>query len=472
MGNLARFIITLVSLIVLSLVPSVGRAQDTVIAMPSIWTRNGGDGILAQELDTALRHAAAEQPAWILSDFNIPLTELIRACNGESIRSSTSCLVQMVGARDPAAATGYVIFAVLERRGEGDTAELVLTIRLSDVVTSITHQIEVPVQRIVSLEERNRLAAEWVAHLARLVAPAPVAPVIPVAATGENRVVTILGLEAADGDHDLAVVLTRSLRTHARDVQGWSIAPGEIDLAQFVPANRCASPTLDCLRTAAVNPGSGATGDIIIFGRLRRIGEGESMVMHLELALFDATAGRITRRASRDMTVENIMTSATRSTIAEESIAQLTSDAAPSEETPVPGNPHRALEIGGGIMVGVGAVSAVLAIVFGAMAVDANGDARFTAYRESWDATRVPDVCAMASNDPSAEGRYADGRCNDAATYELLTPVFWGLAGGLVTAGIFMLWHPTLSSDTESPSLTLLPSFGPNGGGLSALARF
>jgi hypothetical protein len=38
-------------------------------------------------------------------------------------------------------------------------------------------------------------------------------------------------------------------------------------------------------------------------------------------------------------------------------------------------------------------------------------------------------------------------------------------------AGVFMLWHP-LSSDTESPSLTLLPSFGPNGGGLSAMARF
>ncbi len=472
MGTNARFIITLVSLLVLSLVPSVGRAQDTVIAIPSVWAYNGGDGVLAQELDAALRRATAEQPAWVLSDFNIPLTELIRACNGESVRSSTSCLVQMVGARDPAAATGYVIFAILTRRGEGDTAELVLTIRLFDVATSITHQIEVPVQRIVSLEERNRLAAEWVAHLARLVAPAPVAPVIPVAATGENRVVTILGLETADGDDSLAADLTASLRVQAREVSGWSVSSSVITLAQFMPANSCDSPTPECLRTAAVNPGSGATGDIIIFGRLRRIGEGESMRIHLELALFDATAGRITHRASRDMTVENIMTSATRSTIAEESIVQLTSDAVLSEETPVPGNPHRALEIGGGIMIGVGAVSAVLAVVFGAMAVDANGDARFTAYRESWDATRVPDVCVMASSDTSAEGHYAVSRCSAASTYELLTPVFWGLAGGLVTAGVFMLWHPTLSSDTESPSLTLLPSFGPNGGGLSATARF
>ncbi len=472
MGTNVRFIITLVSLLVLSLAPSVGRAQDTVIAIPSVWAFNSGDAILAQELDTALRRAAAEQPAWVLSDFNIPLTELIRACNGESVRTSTSCLVQMVGARDPAAATGYVIFAILDRRGEGDTAQLVLSIRLFDVATSITHQIEVPVERIVPLAERNRLTAEWVAHLARLVAPAPVAPVIPVAATGENRIVTLLGLETADGDDNLALVLTKSLRTYASEVHGWSLSSPEINLGMFMATNHCDSPTPECLRAAAVNPDSGATGDIIIFGRLRRIGEGEAMRMHLELALFDATAGRITHRVSRDMTVENIMTSATRSTIAEESITQLTSDAVLSEETPVPGNPHRALEIGGGIMIGVGAVSAVLAVVFGAMAVDANGDARFTAYRESWDATLVPDVCAVATNDPSAEGRYADGRCSDAATYELLTPVFWGLAGGLVTAGVFMLWHPTLSSDTESPSLTLLPSFGPNGGGLSATARF
>jgi hypothetical protein len=472
MGTNVRFIITLVSLLVLSLVPSVGRAQDTVVAMPIVLANDVADRILAQELDTTLRRAAAEQPGWVLSNFDIPLVEIIRACNGEVVAPPVQCLIRMVAARDPVAATGYVIFAILARRGEGDAARLILTIRLFNVATSLTHQIEVPVERIVSLAERNRLADDWMARLARLVEPAPVAPVIPVAATGENRIVTILGLETADGDDNLALVLTRSLRTHARNVQGWSVSPSAMLLAQFMPANNCDSPTPECLRTAAVNPGSGATGDIIIFGRLRRIGEGASMVMHLELALFDATAGRITHRVSRDMTVENIMTSATRSTIAEESITQLTSDAALSEETPVPGNPHRALEIGGGIMIGVGAVSAVLAVVFGEMVVGIDNDARFEAYRDSWDAARVPDVCVAATNDPSAEGRYAVSRCSAASTYELLTPVFWGLAGGLVTAGVFMLWHPTLSSDTESPSLTLLPSFGPNGGGLSATARF
>lgn len=469
----APFNVMLVSLLVLSLVPSMGRAQDTVIAMPSTWARNSGDAILAQELDVALRRAAAEQSSWVLSSLDIPLVELIRACNGEMVQAAIPCLIQMVGARDPAAATGYVVFAVLVRRGEGDAAQLVLTLRLFDVATSMTHSIEVPVERIVPLVERNRLASEWVTRLARLVEPEPVAPVIAVAATGTNRVVTVLGIESVEGDDSLAADLTASLRVQARDVSGWSVSPSVITLAQFMPANGCDPPTPECLRTAAVNPDSGATGDIIIFGRLRRNEGGGSIVMHLELALFDATAGRITHRMGREMTVEEIMTSGTRSTIAEMAIAELTSDVVQSEEVMAPvGNPHKALEIGGGIMIGAGAVSAVLAIVFGALAVDANGDARFQAYRFSWDATRVSDVCDMATNDSSVEGRYASGRCSTAATYEILNPLFWGLAGGLAAAGALMLWHPFSSDTDDSPSLSLLPSFGPNGGGLSATARF
>ncbi len=485
--NTVRSIFTFVTLFVLALIPTVGRAQDTVISMPSVLPIAGAaDEVLAQELDTALRQAIRARPGWVMSSLDIRFTELIRACNGEVETPSDTCLIGMMAARDPVALSGYVIFAGLGRRGEADAAQMYLTMTLINVETRLREGlIEVEVERIISLEERNRLATDWVRRLARLVEPEPVPPVIPLAASGVGRVVTILGIDSVEGDDSFAYALTGALRTQARTVPDWAVSDREIVLTQLALAHDCEPVTLDCLRAWSVDPDSGANGDIIIYGRLRRAGEGTSLHLHLELALFDATAGRITHRVSRDMTVEEVMAPTLRTAIATEIVTVLTGaenamDESPIEETEVEeipvatGNPHEGLEIGGIAMMGLGAASVVLASVFGGLIMSANDDARFNAYRSTWDGTRVSDICTVAASDMSADGQYVAGRCNEAATYEILTPLLWILAGSFATTGMFMLTHPGLHapSESERPTVSLTPSFGPTGGSLAATVHF
>jgi hypothetical protein len=181
------------------------------------------------------------------------------------------------------------------------------------------------------------------------------------------------------------------------------------------------------------------------------------------------------------------MTSPARTVIATEIVAVLTGEETSMveaadvnlgfEEIPVStttGNPHEGLEIGGIAVMGLGAASAVLASVFGGLIMGANDDARFNAYRSTWDSTRVRDVCRIAASDTSADGQYVAGRCSEASTYEILTPLFWVLAGSLATTGAFMLTHPGLSapSGSERPTVSLTPSFGPTGANLAATVRF
>ncbi len=187
MENSARYMFTVVmALTVLALIPAESRAQNAerTVSIPSVWAVNPGDELLAQELTAALRLATERVPGWTVSSLTIPFVELMRACNPEADATSGACYVRMAGIRDSGVVRNLFIFTALSRVGEGEGTPLKLKLALYDAVAGheAGEPFEVPVERIVSLDERNRLAGEWVARLAVQVAPAPVV-VTPVRAT-------------------------------------------------------------------------------------------------------------------------------------------------------------------------------------------------------------------------------------------------------------------------------------------------
>ena len=56
-------------------------------------------------------------------------------------------------------------------------------------------------------------------------------------------------------------------------------------------------------------------------------------------------------------------------------------------------------------------------------------------------------------------------------SYPIISGVSFGI-GGLACAGAVAFYFIGKKVDREAPKLTLLPSFGPSGGGLVATARF
>lgn len=172
----ARYMFTVVmALTVLALIPAESRAQDAerTVSIPSVRAVDPGDELLAQELTAALRLATERMQHWTVSNFTYPLVELMRACNPEATGITDECLVRMAGLRDPSVVQNLFVFTQLSRTGEGVGMHLTLRLSLYDPITGqeADHPIDVPVERIVPLEERNRLADEWVARLAALVAP-------------------------------------------------------------------------------------------------------------------------------------------------------------------------------------------------------------------------------------------------------------------------------------------------------------
>lgn len=219
MENSARFILAAaLALTVLALIPAESRAQNAsrTVSVPSVWARNPGDELLAQELTAALRLATERVPGWTVSNLTIPLVELMRACNPEE-NPGGECYARMAGVRDSTVVRHLFIFAGLSRTAEGEGAPLEISLLLYDAATnrSVGEAVSRPVARIASLEERNRLAGEWVTALAAQIAPEPrVRPATPVRATPPVSRPRPHGSRPVDSPRDSGTV---------RQVIGWSL---------------------------------------------------------------------------------------------------------------------------------------------------------------------------------------------------------------------------------------------------------
>ncbi len=294
--------------------------------------------------------------------------------------------------------------------------------------------------------------------------------------------VAVLGLSSVEGDDQVAGTISRTLHVHANQRDDWSVQTEvDVTLAQMILAHGCGDiPDRGCLTRIAAPMQTERQG-LILFGRMRRRGEGSDDV-RIELVLFDVRLDRATHRAVFDERLSDIIIRGRlddavgrwldRLRHAPQSVFEDTGQ--PYFEATAnspPGNPNEALEVAGWSLVGVAAASLIGAVTSGGVLLGHNGDARYQAYRSSWDAATVGNVCDAAASDPSPEGRHALGVCNDGSVHEALVPLFWTIAGLSAAAGVLLVWHPWTGSP-ESPAVGILPVLGPTQGGLSVIGAF
>ncbi len=299
--------------------------------------------------------------------------------------------------------------------------------------------------------------------------------------------VTLIRVTSLDmRDEVLAFELTNQLHASASLVAGWGVSIASTTLPQILLSNNCEGvvPDTACLVHLTNTPGSGAYGPIIIYGTLQRRGEGDAMRLELDLVLFDTVSGAEPRHVVANLTLEELNDADVREHLIQGWLIQLMTGVAPdvavSVEDPAPppppgrpSDPREAFEIAGWSLVGVAGAALVGALVSGGLMLGLTNDADYQAYRSSWDATRVSDVCASAASDMSDDGRHALSVCNDAALHEILVPLFWTVAGIAGAAGVILAWHPWTASGSEArPTARLVPSLSPTRAGLGFALEF
>lgn len=295
-------------------------------------------------------------------------------------------------------------------------------------------------------------------------------------------------------DAFVAQEVTDALRIAGGMTSGWRPSTADVPLAELMRACGASletDPDLACMTRMVVTRDASMEGGLVLFAFMERVGVDNGF--RLVLVLYDMRAGEIAERTDAD--VDRIMAPAARNRMAAEWIRDLTtgdhasSDTphAPSDtpsevplvssETPRGASGEERVDTSlpdtiGWILIGTAAASAIGAAITGGMLLGLNGDERYNAYRGTWDATRVSNVCDVAASDPSAEGRYALGVCNDAQTYEALSIALWTAAGTLgITGTVFLLAHP-FATESEGPAVTLVPTFGLNRAGLDVTVEF
>lgn len=141
-----------------------------------------------------------------------------------------------------------------------------------------------------------------------------------------------------------------------------------------------------------------------------------------------------------------------------------------------PSKPLPLRKIVGFSTIGVGVALGVVGIVFGAGYADASGKWDSNAYR-----SQVPsnvNVCSAAAATNPTYGPSAVHACNDkgaAETQGNLALVFGGIGVGVVAVGVVILATDHGSTEQEPPKAGawhVTPTFGPTGGGVSALMNF
>jgi hypothetical protein len=103
--------------------------------------------------------------------------------------------------------------------------------------------------------------------------------------------VVVLGLRSIEGDDETANALTDRLRTAAGSVEGWTVSPAAVSMAQMSLAHGCEEIDASCLSEIA----KGLKTDVVIYGTLRRNSARENYDFALNVSLYDARADEIAK---------------------------------------------------------------------------------------------------------------------------------------------------------------------------------
>jgi hypothetical protein len=279
--------------------------------------------------------------------------------------------------------------------------------------------------------------------------------------------VTVLGFQSMDSDERVVATISIAIRVAASHREGWSTSDRDATLGQMMIAvdrDRINNEALSSIGRVLYPERRGQ----LIFGRISRLSEGSDEIT-IRLFLFDTTFGRVVRAMRVNASLSDLIIRGRIDQFADEWLSTLVLDTSVYEDD---GEPYfvdagsdspvtsfsSVYEIAGATLLGVAGVSLITAIALGAASLDVSGDAQFAAYRSTWDASRVGDVCDVAASDTTPEGRHAASVCSEASLLEALVPVFWVIAGASAVAGVVLVWHPFVGGE-ETVALT--PSLGP-----------
>lgn len=327
-------------------------------------------------------------------------------------------------------------------------------------------------------------------------------------ATAQDRGVSIPDVYTPDAtDAFAAQEVTSALRIAGGMMPEWRLSTVDVPLVELMRAcgaSSDASASEECMAGMVTTRDPSMAGGFILFAFMERVGEANGY--RIILVLYDMREGRILNRI--EAPAARIMAPAARNRLAAEWIRQLlapppavevaetrpvepaveevpdaSSDAAevsepetPIEEVPI--EPPRSvadftgIDVAAWTMIGLAVASAVAAGITGGLVLSMNGDARYNAYRETWDASVVPDVCRAAEGDSSDDGRYVLGVCRDAGALEIATHVLWAGVGILGVAGALTFLIPRVGASGPSVEATLIPSIAPTRAGLDLRITF
>jgi hypothetical protein len=298
----------------------------------------------------------------------------------------------------------------------------------------------------------------------------------------QDRVVSIPDIWAVSPDDNLvAAEITSALRSAVGSMRDWRVSGATvpfIELMRACGATTDAAPDVDCLVEMNVRLDREVAQGFVIFAILPR-SDVAGPILPLQLSLYDVASRQVKSRIDTD--VDRIMPPNARHNEAAEWIRLLSlSVELPSVEVsePSPEPEISAADFSGadtlaGVFIGTALASAIAAVAMNSLVLGMNGDERYNAYRDSWDASRVTDVCQAAADDQTAEGRYAAGVCGDATRYELLSHVLWAATALLGTTGLLVCIIPrAIDPQGTSAELALTPILGSDQAGLDLRLSF
>lgn len=313
----------------------------------------------------------------------------------------------------------------------------------------------------------------------------------------DERRVQILGLNSEEGDDDFARGLSLAFRMAAMNHPRWNVNENAVLLSQMRLAHGCDAGSVTPVNCYAQIAES-VEADLLISGHVQRSsGDADNFEYIVNFELFDARTQRVTtvlRRFSRqasDAELANQFREVLRELMrnVEEVSVDSSSDApdvrlaAPEEATPT-GSPSSGYAPGqfgylGWVSTGLAVVSAAV-MVGGMTHLDSlNGDEMYTAYRRSVPVTLNGvelNACEEARSGNSwgaseSEVEHIRSVCDQGETWEAAQYVF--LTTTMVFAASAVIFHLLdLTSGDDGSDISLRPSVGPDGGGLSIIGSF
>jgi len=352
-----------------------------------------------------------------------------------------------------------------------------------------------------------------------------------VATAHAQEAVVVTGLTSLDGDDQYAQSLTGALRHAASAVRGWTVSERDVAMANLELVAGCEAPDPACLQTIATTVGA----QRLIFGTISRT-PGDHYEFAVSLRSYSVATQRIEESIERNLSSSHQDIDELREPARQmidqlaniPRVGTIRVTAASGQEVRLDGAVVGTTDAGGVFVasdvaagsheVAVGAATQSVTVSDGSEAVVAMSTGHEGGGGPSIDWAAVALLAGAGlgivgmivswaellslSNDPAytqhrmelgARGLMGDVACQDSSlaylgtgppaqhihdvcsqgnTFEILQYVFLGVAVAAGTTGIVLLVMDSSGNQGEQQTVSLVPSFGPNGGSMQLNVRF